>query len=350
MTTSTATRSFEQNRARLQHAEKLLATEGDAASLPHYTELAGLPETAGIAHFRLGEIHNRAGRVKEARRHHERAFEVDPILAGRITPEQHPHHGYVFRRVKEVAVENCPLCGQTGQDHWVFDMVTNPDFNPGFHPIRTWRRCDGCHHLYADARPADLGAVLRESDNEQYAAPALNLLPYYGDVLARLRDRAGGRRLLEVGVGGGEMILAARECGFDAMGLEIRPSHATRVHQLTGLEVRCADFLEFHDDASFDVICMGDVLEHMLDPVAALARVHALLRRGGVVWISTPNFDSAFSRLSGDRDPMKRVCEHLNYFSERSLEQIMAAQGLQTVDYRISAHYNGSMEVVGLKV
>lgn len=201
-------------------------------------------------------------RVAEARASHEAAFATDPILAGRITPENHPHNGHVYRAVEQTPVENCPLCGRTGEPHWVFNMVTNHHFNAGFHPVRTWRRCGDCHHLYADARPVHLGEVLRGPYNEQYGAPALNLLPYYGDILARLR---------------------------------------------------------------------------------------ALLRPGGVVWISTPNFDSAFSRLIGDRDPMKRVCEHLNYFSERSLAATMAAHGLVSVDYRISAHYNGSMEVIGAR-
>lgn len=340
---------FEKSRALLQKAEHVLTTQGDAASAPLYHELADLPETAGLARFRLGEIHNRAGRVEEARASHEAAFVTDRILAGRITPESHPHNGYVFRAVPQTPVENCPLCGRVGEPHWVFNMVTNHDFNAGFHPVRTWRRCGDCHHLYADARPARLGEVLRGSDNEQYGAPALNLLPYYGDILARLRAHTAGRRLLEIGVGAGEMLLAARECGFEATGLEIRPSHAARVSRSTGLEVICADFVEFEGEDRFDVICMGDVLEHLLDPLVALARVRALLRPGGVVWISTPNFDSAFSRLIGDRDPMKRVCEHLNYFSERSLLATLAAHGLDGIDYRISAHYNGSMEVVGAR-
>jgi SAM-dependent methyltransferase len=51
-------------------------------------------------------------------------------------------------------------------------------------------------------------------------------------------------------------------------------------------------------DGSFDAINLGDVLEHIDDPPAALRELRRLLRPGGGLLISTPIEDSLFKRLA----------------------------------------------------
>ena len=70
----------------------------------------------------------------------------------------------------------------------------------------------------------------------------------------------------------------------------------------------------------------------------------------GVLWLSTPNFESSFAIVAGHNDPMRREASHKNYFSRESLVNLLARFGLSPVDYRISGHYNGSMEVAAVKV
>ena len=43
---------------------------------------------------------------------------------------------------------------------------------------------------------------------------------------------------------------------------------------------------------SFDVVVMFDVIEHLLDPLDSLHRVRSVLHPGGVLIISTPNFNA----------------------------------------------------------
>ena len=77
-----------------------------------------------------------------------------------------------------------------------------------------------------------------------------------------------------------------------------------------------------------------------------LEKGHSMLNKEGVIWISTPNFESAFSYIMKDKDPMWRVCEHLNYFSYASLKNTLEKIGFAIVDY--SQHYNGCMEVTAI--
>ena len=68
-----------------------------------------------------------------------------------------------------------------------------------------------------------------------------------------------------------------------------------------------------------------------------------------VLWLSTPNFEAAFARYAGHNDPMRREASHKNYFSRSSLLSLLERFEFVPADYRISGHYNGSMEVIAMK-
>ncbi len=330
-------------------AEQLVQAGRDDEARPLLMSLTGVQDLAPVVLFRLGEIWNRDGRPTTSFEYHVDALSADAALAARITPEDHPQHGYRFTDSEQEDVDSCPLCGRESRPHWAFNMLTNRDFNPGFHPVRLWMLCRECRHLHTARYPADLARVLTDSENDMYRTPRLDLLPHLAETVGRLRELAPGPRLLDVGVGGGELLAVAGELGLEATGLDIRPLHSRRVAETLDRPVICADFATYTTADRVHMLCMGDVLEHLIDPGAAVARAAALLPSGGVLWLSTPNFESAFSCFQKDRDPMKRVCEHLNYFSFASLRQVLTAHGLEVVDYRLSRHYNGSMEVTAVK-
>ncbi|MFH1845191.1 MAG: methyltransferase domain-containing protein [bacterium] len=332
-----------------QLAEDYLSAGKDEAAQPLYREAVAVPEVAPLAHFRLAEIANRAGQLDEAFRHHQQAFELDSSLAQRITPQDHQHHYYDFQDVDQTIQEKCPLCRQRGQRKWVYNLVTNVDYNPNYHPVRTWYYCRDCDHIYAGNYPADLTTALDNFSDGQYDRPNPLLLPQLAEIMIRLQARAPGDILLDVGLGAGELSAVALEYGFNVVGLDVRAEYAQQAASRLDIEVAVDDYLQFDPVRCFDVICMGDVLEHMPDPVTAIRKTHTLLNEGGVFWISTPNFASAYSLITGDRDPMRRVCEHLNYFSRRSLTQVLTIYGFEVVDYRTSAHYNGSMEITAVR-
>ena len=110
-------------------------------------------------------------------------------------------------------------------------------------------------------------------------------------------------RVLDVGCGDG---LLARELtrhqnvvvGVDALG---RPAHIESMAQYfaTDLDHGLGPILgDLRQRAPFDVIVMGDVLEHLADPARLLRDCKSLLAPGGRVVISVPNVANVFVRLS----------------------------------------------------
>lgn len=335
---------------RFRQAEEHLSAGDDAAAEGHYRAILADPGLRPLAYVRLGEIANRMGRAEEAQAYHRQAFESEPRLAARITPVDHGCHGYVYQRPLEVEVSGCPLCGGVGRPYRAFNLVTNIDFIPGFDPVRLWMRCEPCDHLYASAYPVDLANLLSSGCPEHHRYVKADLLPSLAPIVADLRRRSPGNRWLEVGVGAGELTALALEFGFDAEGLDIRTAYADSVRERLEVPVHGVGFDEFEPNGTYDTIVMGDVLEHIALPGDAVEKASRLLSPGGILWVSTPNYRSAFSRLVRDLDPMWRVCEHLNYFSYRSLRSLLERSGFAVEEYRVSTHYFGSMEVTARKV
>ena len=342
--------SFEYRRNLYARAVKLTEEGRDEEAVFLFDFLKEFKDSAGVAYFRLGEIANRAGKVMKAKTYHTKAFEADPKLAQKLLKEDHPVYHYEYKPVEdEITVVHCPLCQRRGVPYSCYNAITSIDFLTGFNPIRVWMYCENCHHLFAHNYPRNLGEILANSAFEFNMKVKTQWLPIIGGTIADLKKKAPGNRLLEVGVGSGEMTAVAKEYLFDVTGVDIRPAYAENISRMLNVPIYSVDFLLFESEQPFDVICMGNVIEHMANPVVAIKKASQLLNDKGILWISTPNFESAFSMVMKDRDPMWRIIEHLNYFSFRSLKAILEANHFEVIDYKISARYNGSMEVTAIK-
>lgn len=331
-------------------AEALRENGQDTDAEPLYLAVLEADPRHVYCMLRLGELYNRKKEIQKSYEYHMRAFETNPKFAEILTPLGHVSHGYVYQSVEETIQETCPLCGAAGVMDSCYNDVTNLDFIPGFSPVRVWMACTACDHIFARNYPRNLLGVLSGSQGSYYMRPNTGLLSIVSEVAARIRGFAWGDRLLDIGVGAGEFAAAALEHRFEVAGIELRKPYADQVSKVLGIEVNVTDFMQYEPRKRYDVVSMGDVIEHLTNPTGAMRKANSLLNDGGVLWISTPNFRSAFSLIMKDRDPMWRVCEHLSYFSYRSMEKLLVQNGFEILDYRSSKHYNGSMELVTRKI
>jgi len=312
--------------------------------------LLNIDQVAPLANFKLGEIANRNKEIEKSFYYHKRAFELDKRLAFRLLGQEHPNYSYEYQEIEEVEVKKCPLCDGESELHSCYNMITNIDQIEGFNPVRKWRICKKCNHIFAENYPKDLGVILAATAPNYHLEPNIRLFPILSSILSNIKSFTGGVKLLEVGVGAGEMISVAKEMLFDVTGLDIRPVYANNVAQRFNIPVYAVDVMEFASSELFDVIILGDIIEHLAKPTGIIKKCHDLLSDNGVIWISTPNFESAFSSAMKDKDPMWRVCEHLNYFSLTSLKKLLNDIGFTIKDYKISQHYNGSMEIIAARI
>jgi len=311
-----------------------------------YSTLMDNSDTAPVACYRLAQIANETGDPVAAKNLYYDAFKLKPDICELVLPANHCNRTYKFPGIKDLpAIETCHLCGKKGQPYWCYILPeVASTFRIDFNPVRTWMYCDNCHHLYADEFPVQ--EVI--SSKNTYNPPMRTIMrffPYYSEILTKLANFSQGNDLLEIGIGGCECSLVAQEMGFNVLGIDILESNVLQA-QSYGIDAEVADFMNVDFGKKWDVIILGDVLEHVSNPVLAIEKVRQLLNDNGVIWISTPTFDGATARMLGHNDPMRRETGHLSYFSRQSLFSLLNRFGLVPIDYRISSHYNGSVEII----
>jgi 2-polyprenyl-3-methyl-5-hydroxy-6-metoxy-1,4-benzoquinol methylase len=334
----------------INEAEGLFSANSYEAALGLYSELTKNAVSAPLAYYRLACIANAADDPLLAKTFYYKAFDMEPDICGRILPKDHPNFSYVFKGLKkEDKIESCPLCGEAGKAKWCYSLNEYASAHvQQYNPVRVWMYCGVCHHMYAEEFPEQKIEVSKSGAVSAGRKTHTVFFKYYSEILTKIRQYTHGGTLLEIGIGGGECALAAQEMGFDVLGIDISEGNVRQAARY-GLNAEHADFMDFCGDRKWDVIIMGDVLEHVSDPIAAMEKVRGSLADGGVLWLSTPNFDAAFSKVAGHGDPMRKEANHKNYFSRHSLFKLLDMFGVAPVEYSISAHYNGSMEVIAVR-
>jgi len=303
------------------------------------------------AYFVLGEISNRTGDPLAAKDLYYKALGLKPDLYKNILSIDHPNHDYVFTGIKyEPPIEVCPLCNEPGEPIWCYPTMNFKSFHMRNHnPVRLWMYCKDCHHVYAEEFPEQ--EVLESGTDLAYARmfnTNTSRFDHYSNLLSKLSVYTVGQELLEIGLGGCECVLVAQEMGFDVYGVDIMDSGVALAKKY-GINAELKDFMNFETERKWDIIIFGDVIEHVSDPRTALMKLFDLLKDDGVLWLSTPNFDSAFSVVHGHEDGMRLEVSHKNYFSRISLFNLLEQCGFIPVDYNLSPHYPGSMEVIIIK-
>jgi SAM-dependent methyltransferase len=136
-----------------------------------------------------------------------------------------------------------------------------------------------------------------------------------------------GGRLLELGCACGFLLVAARERGYSATGVEMSVWASDYARRELGLDVRTGrlDTVDLPAE-SFDAVVLADVIEHLSDPRDTLRRVHRLMRPGGRVLILTPDIGSLAGRLAGTHW-WTLLDDHYFYFTRRTLRLLLESEG-----------------------
>jgi len=158
-------------------------------------------------------------------------------------------------------------------------------------------------------------------------------------LLGRFEPWRGEGRLLEVGCASGWLLKHASERGWSVTGVELSPEAVAHARGL-GLDVRQGTLEDANlPAASFDLVYMGDVLEHVPDCRRAMEQVAGLLAPGGHFFLRGPITTHSLARslalaacgFVGRRIVLREPPYHLWEFTPRSLRGLVSRVGLEVV-------------------
>jgi SAM-dependent methyltransferase len=189
--------------------------------------------------------------------------------------------------------------------------------------------CAACGHRQLAGMPSDIELLelyvsaradhyVGEPDGQRHTARA---------ALARIEPYVEGRRLLDLGCWVGYLLAEARDRGWEVLGVEPSAFAAAHARDAFGLEIVEQDLLTADLPAgAFDAVVLGDVIEHLTDPLTALERIGRLLAPGGVLFLTVPDAGSRLARAMG-RHWWSVIPTHVQYFSRHSLTLLLERAG-----------------------
>lgn len=220
---------------------------------------------------------------------------------------------------------DCPVCNavmKNGLTSWHWECPTCGYEKSDFEPAINQRNA----HDRIDEKQREKGLRALRVDN-------------YGrllDVIVKIRPALG--QLLDVGCAHGWFLEAAKQRGFDTLGIEPDQQFIATAPQ--GIAIRQGFFPDILEEtAQFDVIVFNDVLEHVADLNAVLAGCRKHLKPGGLLVLNLPSnagmfynvarllsrvgISRFFSRLWQEGFPSP----HLHYFNPTNLRLLLHANG-----------------------
>ena len=91
----------------------------------------------------------------------------------------------------------------------------------------------------------------------------------------------------------------------------------------------------------YDAVVFQHSLEHVAEPAADVAAARGLLRVGGLLLVSLPNFGSWQRRRFAGRWFHLDLPRHRTHFSPRGLELLLRRQGFELLEVRTSTSIDG---------
>jgi 2-polyprenyl-3-methyl-5-hydroxy-6-metoxy-1,4-benzoquinol methylase len=147
-----------------------------------------------------------------------------------------------------------------------------------------------------------------------------------------LAPRCG--RLLDVGCGTGNFLLAASEAGYTASGVELDPNAARFAARHCAHSRVFAQPLQTFRASNpakvFDIVTFFEVLEHQADPSAFLQEVRGCLRPRGFIALSVPNRE----RWQTSTDALDYPPNHFLRWNAQSLQAAMKAHGFSVLSIK----------------
>jgi SAM-dependent methyltransferase len=266
------------------------------------------------------------------------------------------------------ATVECPLCERPGAKRRFYTRDRIHGI-PGTFAIH---RCNGCHAWFVQPRltPGELSQYYPSEYGRFRKSRSLQKKHYTGwqryvlenhynypretGATPNLLSRAiafvlsfftakgvipyrGSGRILDVGCGGGAYLYRLNRWGWDAYGVEPSATGARQAQNL-GLNVKQGMLEEARfEDNFFDVIRLGNVVEHLPNPKATFREIGRILKPKGLVYLTVPNTRSLVFWLFRENWYALDAPRHVISYSPKTLRALATATGFEVVRENFSA-------------
>jgi SAM-dependent methyltransferase len=142
-------------------------------------------------------------------------------------------------------------------------------------------------------------------------------------------------QILEIGPGKGWFLNTARLMGWETWAVEINHEAIANLINKGIKRIITSGAEKFEaTEGSFDAIRLWDVIEHLESPRACLLRAYTSLRPGGLLRLSTTNFNSLSRMVNGPEWVYLNGSDHIVLFDPVTIVKILESVGFRKIQVR----------------
>jgi 2-polyprenyl-3-methyl-5-hydroxy-6-metoxy-1,4-benzoquinol methylase len=209
----------------------------------------------------------------------------------------------------------CLVCGSN-------KIERLPNFQKGY-----LTKCQNCSFIFSERIPTleELIAHYNTYGRNDYLSPIT--VKRYHEILDFLEPYRKTNNLIDVGCGIGHFLTVAKERGWNVYGTEFT-DEAIQICEKKGISMHQGVLNpKNYPSNHFDVIVSFEVLEHINNPQEEVANFNAILRNGGAVYLTTPNFNAVSRLILKEKWAIIEYPEHLCYYTPKTLTRIFKQFG-----------------------
>jgi 2-polyprenyl-3-methyl-5-hydroxy-6-metoxy-1,4-benzoquinol methylase len=191
-------------------------------------------------------------------------------------------------------------------------------------------KCQACGFVLAGKIPTEQELIehYKGYGRNDYLSPVT--IKRYHELLDEMEPYRKHNRIMDVGCGIGYFLEVAKERGWEVFGTEFT-DEAVEICRGKGISMQQGVLdVGNYDAGSFDVVASFEVLEHINNPQEEIEKFFQLLRPGGLVYLTTPNFNAFNRYYLKEKYNVITYPEHLSYYTPKTLKAVFRHAGFKT--------------------
>ena len=237
----------------------------------------------------------------------------------------------------------CDLCGST--DHDVLRQAA-PETRSSHDLVRIFRassdvpltdrlvQCNECDLVFVSPRvhAPTIVASYSQGEDPTFVSQAEARERTFARSVERIEQLTGGPgSVFDIGTAGGSFLAAARARGWKVDGCEPNNWLAAWGKRHYGIDIRPGALTDQDlPNGHYDVVTLWDVVEHLPHPSEIIDRAKQLVKPGGYLIMTFPDFGSPSARVLGRFWPFLSSV-HLFYFSKVTMTRMLKKSGFEVV-------------------
>lgn len=196
-------------------------------------------------------------------------------------------------------------------------------------------KCNSCNFVFSERVPTMETLIDYYSNNYErtsYLSPIT--IKRYNELLDGFEAFRKTGKILDVGAGYGFFLEVARDRGWEVHGTELT-EEAVEHCRTKGITMFKGEFHDLDlDPEAYDVIVSIEVIEHINTPIQFVETAKKVLRKDGLFYLTTPNFNSILRYRLKEQYNVIEYPNHLCYYTSKTLSKLFTEHGFEPLNMK----------------